>query len=92
MSDRVSDRLGNLLRAYRRKEATGTGLERAHQAVLQAVEAYRAAWSAATRSGWTKTDLVGAGYTDPARLPRMTKAERAVRTSAPAVTSDEQGR
>ena len=43
-------------------------------ALLTDVEGYKAAWKAALSAGFAKTDLVRAGFIDPARLPRPKRA------------------
>lgn len=43
-------------------------------ALLTDVEVYKAAWRAALGVGFAKTDLVRAGFIDPARLPRPRRA------------------
>lgn len=56
-------------RAQRAREL-GTALT----ALLADVETYRAAWKQALAAGFARTDLLRAGFIDPAKLPRPKRA------------------
>lgn len=72
----MSDRLSNLLRADKRREEAAVKLEEQLVALTRACESYRQAFIEATRAGWAKTDLMGARYVDPSRLPRPARSRR----------------
>jgi hypothetical protein len=43
------------------------------EALEEVIASYREAFKDASAMGWPKTDLIKAGFTDPAKLPRSRK-------------------
>lgn len=68
------------------KEEMLRGLGLALGNLADVVEEYRSAWKSATGTGWTKGDLVKAGFVDPLKLPRG-MARLGVKESRPQVPS-----
>lgn len=55
--------------------------------LLEDVETYRKAWKQALAAGFARTDLLRAGFIDPAKLPRPRRTSAATTThQAPAAT------
>ncbi|SPT53477.1 Uncharacterised protein [Actinomyces bovis] len=77
------DPLEALLSSDNARAAAARNLGAAHKEMIDAIAAYRACWRTATGCGWSKTDLVRAGFTDPTRLPRKS-------TTQPAKTNTEE--
>lgn len=68
-----------LLNADNARATAARDLGTAHTSMLEAIAAYRDCWRKATQLGWARNDLLRAGFTDPARLPR--KAAQPAKTS-----------
>ncbi|QKD79441.1 MULTISPECIES: hypothetical protein [Actinomyces] len=77
----ISNPLDSLLKAENDRESAARRLAAAHEELAGAIEAYREAWTAATRAGWAVTSLKSARFVDPARLPRPTATGRASTTT-----------
>lgn len=85
MADTNNNPLAALLNAENDREAAARRLAAAHDDLAAAIDAYRAAWSAATRAGWASTALKQARLVDPSRLPRP--AASASRTTTSTTTN-----
>lgn len=67
------DPVAILLQKDGSREEALRNLGGALEALEEAVASYREAFKDATSLGWPKTDLIKAGFTDPAKLPRSRK-------------------
>lgn len=77
-----------LLAAESDRDKRARELGAALTALLGDVETYRNAWRQATAAGFAKTDLLRAGFIDPAKLPRPKRASSTTPArQAPAATS-----
>lgn len=76
-----------LLAAESDRDKRARELGTALTALLGDVETYRKAWKQALTSGFARTDLLRAGFIDPAKLPRPRRATTTTTTrEAPAAT------
>ena len=77
-----------LLAAESGRDKRARELGAALTALLADVETYRTAWKQALAAGFARTDLLRAGFIDPAKLPRPRRTSTATTTrEAPAATS-----
>lgn len=63
-----------LLAAESDRDKRARELGTALTALLEDVETYRKAWKQALAAGFARTDLLRAGFIDPAKLPRPKRA------------------
>ena len=76
-----------LLAAESDRDKRARELGTALTALLGDVETYRTAWKQALAAGFARTDLLRAGFIDPAKLPRPRRASAAAPArEAPAAT------
>ena len=74
-----------LLAAESDRDKRARELGAALTALLGDVETYRTAWKQALAAGFARTDLLRAGFIDPAKLPRPRRATTTTTTrEAPA--------
>ena len=74
-----------LLAAESDRDKRARELGTALTALLEDVETYRMAWKQALAAGFARTDLLRAGFIDPAKLPRPRRATTTTTTrEAPA--------
>ena len=77
-----------LLVAQSDRDKRARELGAALTALLADVETYRKAWKQALAAGFARTDLLRAGFIDPAKLPRPKRTSTATPAhQAPAATS-----
>ena len=77
-----------LLAAESDRDKRARELGTALAALLGDVETYRKAWKQALAAGFARTDLLRAGFIDPAKLPRPKRTSTATTArEAPAATS-----
>lgn len=77
-----------LLAAESDRDKRARELGAALTALLGDVETYRTAWKQALAAGFARTDLLRAGFIDPAKLPRPKRTSTATTAhQAPAATS-----
>lgn len=67
------DPVSLLLQKDRSREEALRNLGGALEALEEAIASYREAFRDASTMGWSKTDLIKAGFTDPVKLPRSRK-------------------
>ena len=77
-----------LLAAESDRDKRARELGTALTALLGDVETYRTAWKQALAAGFARTDLLRAGFIDPAKLPRPRRTSTATPArEAPTATS-----